>query len=205
VIVDPGISSEGLTFSIQPTVVDPENEDIAVLITVDGNEVAVSAAGFSGSFDENVVGYTHETEVGIQVTDTSGNTTTETFNHTLEAITTVVVRNVKLRVTTAGSCFERTVAQRFGGTLLLGGSISARSPFSEELRADRTEVVLVELITGEIVGGPGGVDVSLIAGLDGLLDSYEASHGEDDSVLTRMFQDTDCRSLLSYKVEVTTR
>lgn len=205
VIVDPGISSEGLTFSIQPTVIDPENEAVSVLITVDGSEVPISAAGFSGSFDASVVGFTHDTEVGIQVTDTSGNTTTETFNHTLEAITTVAVSDVKLRVTTAGSCFESTPAQRFGGTLLLAGSISARNPFSEELRADRTEVVLADLVTGEIVGGPGSVDVSLLGGLDGLLESYEASHSKDDSVLTRMFRDTDCRSFLSYRVEVTTR
>lgn len=205
VIVDPGISSDGLTLRVQPTFADPENDDIAVVITVDGDEASNSAAGFSGSFDERVVGYTHETEIGIQVTDTSGNTTTETFNHTLEAITTVVVSDVKLRVTTAGSCFESTPARRFGGTLRLAGSVAARTPFSDELRADRTEVVLVELTTGETIGGPGGVDVSLIGGLDGLLESYEASHGEDDSVLTRMFQDTDCRSFLSYRVEVTTR
>lgn len=205
VIVDPGISSDGLTISVRPTFADPETDDIAMLITVDGAEVSDSAAGFSGSFDERVVGYTHEAEVGIQVTDASGNTTTETFNHTLEAITTVVVSDVKLRVTTAGSCFEGAPAQRFGGTLTLAGPISTRRPFSEELRADRTEVVLAELITGEVVGRPGGVDVSLIGGLDGLLESHEASHDEDDSVLTRMFQNTDCRSFLSYRVEVTTR
>jgi hypothetical protein len=151
------------------------------------------------------VGYSHNATIEIRATDTAGNETVETFSHKVNAVTTVVISTVKFRVQTPGVCFEDTAAVRLGGNVDLKGSITENIQFSEELRPDRTEVVLVDEISGETVGGPGGLDVKMLGGLAGLLDLYEKSHSSSDGVLATMFKDTECKGFFSYTVEITTK
>lgn len=205
IIVDAGLSSQGLTLSITPTVTDPDGDDVDVALAVNGEDTAVAGGTATITFPLSEVGYSHNTTIEIRATDTAGNETVETFSHTVDAVTTVTISKVKFRVQAPLVCFEDTPAMRLGGNLDLDGTVTENIQFSEELRPDRTEVILLDELSGETVGGPGGLDVKMLGGLAGLLDLYEESHSGSDGVFVTMFKDTECKGFFSYTLEITTK
>lgn len=207
IIVDAGLSSNGLTLSITPTVTDPDGDDVDVALTVDGEDTPVTGGTVMTTFGLGDVGYSHTATIEIRATDTAGNETVETFTHRVEAVTTVLLRNIRFQVNNPLVCFEDSAAVRIAGNLVVEGTIDTTEnsiKFSEELRPDRTVVTLHDDISGQTVGGPGGLDLTMVGGLAGMLDLYEASHSSSAIGVASMFEGTECQGAFSYLVQVTT-
>lgn len=207
IIVDAGQSSNGLTLSITPTVTDPDGDDVAVTLTVDGQGAEPTDGTVMTTFGLGDVGYSHTATIEIRATDTAGNETVRTFTHRVEAVTTVLLRNIRFQVNNPLVCFEDSAAVRIAGNLVLEGTIDTTEnsiQFSEELRPDRTVVTLHDDISGQTVGGPGGLDLTMVGGLAGMLDLYEASHSSSAIGVASMFEGTECQGAFSYLVQVTT-
>jgi hypothetical protein len=204
IIVDPGLSSNGLVLSITPTLTDPDGDDVDFVLNIDGQDAEPTGGTVTTGFALDDVGYSHNAIIVIRATDTAGNETVETFSHTVEAVTTVTISDVKFRVESPSVCFEDTAAERLGGNLDLKGSITENIRFSEELRPDRTEVILLDELSGETVGGPGELDVKMLGGFAGLLDLYEENFTVTLGFSVTMFTDTQCKGVFSFNLEVTT-
>lgn len=206
VIVDAGLSSKGLTLTIAPTVADTDGDEVEVEVTVDGNtETVAPGTAIDIDFDLADVGYSHEAAVTVLATDDEGNETTSTLTHELEAVTTVVISEVRYRVQTPPLCFAETAAVRIVGTLILEGTVGDVIRFDEELRVDRTEVTLLDEMSGQTVGAPGSLEIEMLGGLVGKLDVYEETHDSSDVVLANMFADTECKGFFTYRVDLFTR
>lgn len=203
VIEDPGLSSSGKTLTISPVVSDPEDDDLTITVIIDGDEAATIPVGGSrvetlGTF------FVHDARIDLIVVDSSGNTTSETFTHHMEAITTVTVRDLGYTVGSA-ACFAEDAAQRISATVILGGAVVEGVNVSEELRQDRSTVTLLDQASSEIVGEPPSQEIKVFAALDGRFDSYEQTHTESDEVLVTMFSTNSCEGFLTYEIEMTTR
>lgn len=205
VIEDPGISSDGMELTIAPIVSDPENEPVEVFFELDGSRMIVPQGATSATTTvdrgrDHVVGVS----VTIGVTDPAGNEAVETFDHELQAITAVTVRDLGFSVA-ANSCFADEVAQRIVADIQLRGPVERFLDVSQELRADRSEVVFLEELTGAVTGEPPSQRVFVLPGLDGTIDIHDATYSSSEEVLITLFETSPCRGFLSYELEMNTR
>jgi hypothetical protein len=203
VIEDAGLSSIGKTLTISPVVSDPEDDDLTISVIVDGDEVSTIPVG--GSHVETLgTFFMHDATIDLIVVDSSGNTTSETFTHHMEAITTVTVRDLTFTVGSA-ACFAEDAAQRISATVILGGAVVEGVNVSEELRQDRSMVTLFDQASSEIVGEPPSQVIKVFAALDGRFDTHQQTHTESDEVLVTMFSTNSCEGFLTYEIEMITR
>lgn len=212
VIDDPDLSSDGLILSITPTVTDPDGDEVTLVTVVDGEEVAPNAMDPDSEFatyvrfDHDEVGYTHTAKIEISATDSRGATTQRAFFHELAAVTTVTVRDMTFKVRSPSSCFADEAARRLTADVRLVGPATATVAINEELRADRSSVVLLDRASGEMTGSPTSQRIFFSNGaFAGELDSANFSHTTSDGVLRHLFGLDVCRGVLTYRVDFTVR
>jgi hypothetical protein len=208
-IADAGLSSDGLTLTVAPTVADPDGDEVSLAVEADGRSVGMSGDPARGtiSYPYQTYGAEHEASVTIVATDAAGGSTRETFTHRLQAVTTVSVEDVRFTLTgNLGRCLGGDVrARRLVGTLTLTGPAQDTLSVNHELRLDRTEVVLLDRREGTGPGAP-TQSVSLQAEFAGQADQHVEVHSGERRVFDSLFTATDgCTGLLSYHVTVQRR
>lgn len=205
IIEDPGISSDGMELAIAPVVSDPDNDPVEVFFELDGTRLIIPQDADSATTTvTRGSDYVVDVSVAIGVTDSAGNEVVETFDHELQAVTTVTVRDLRFTVASS-ACFEEEAAQRIEANIQLRGAAEQVSNVSRELRADNSEVTLVDEATGELAGEPPSQRVFVLPALDGRLDSHDLSHSAPEEVLVPMFETLPCQGFLSYEIEMDTR
>jgi hypothetical protein len=205
VLEDPRISSDGMELTISPVVSDPEGDPVELFFELDGSRLIVPQGAESVT---TTVDRGSDYVVGVSVTvgliDSAGNEVAETFDYELQAITTVTVREIRFEVG-GGNCFEEEAAQRIFANLQLDGVVEHLSNETEELRADLTQVTLIDELTGQVKGEPPIQRFMINALFNGQNDSYQGTHTTSDQVLRFLFRNDPCRGSLTYKVDVETR
>lgn len=202
-IEDPGVSSDGLTLTVAPTVVDPDGDQVRVEVAADGQPVDMSGDPPHGTVEYPYETYGAEPEVSVTivVTDTGGASAHETISHQLRAVTTVTLQNVRFTVSQPNNCFGDVRARRLVGSLTLSGPVQESISFNEELRLDRTQVTLLDSREGSASGAP-PEQVILTADFAGQVDAHSQTHRDRNRVFKSLFTATDgCRGLLSYSIE----
>lgn len=193
-----------MKLTITPVITDPENQPVEIFFELDGNRLIVPKGAESATTTvDRGSDYVVGVSITIGVTDSAGGEVVETFDHELQAVTTVTVRDVRFAVG-AGGCFAEEVAQRIVANLQFDGVVNEVSNHSEELRSDRSEVTLIDEITGEVVGEAPTQNLMIRALLNGQNDSFEGSHRKSDQVLSNLFRGDICRGTLTYKIEMET-
>jgi hypothetical protein len=152
-IEDPGLSSDGLLLAIQPTVSDPDGDDVSLLFEVDGEAVPpADPTRAEVRFDLDEVDYQHEASVTITATDSLGATTSETFTHALAAISTVRVTDISFKVDQPAVCFADEPTRTLRVTLQLSGHVTDSRDSTRALSRNRPEVTLLGEASAEVVG-----------------------------------------------------
>ena len=156
VIEDPGLASDGLILTVAPAVSDPDGDQLQVEVTADGQPVEMSGDPPRGTvaYPYQTFGAAPEASVTIVATDTGGASAQETVSHQLQAVTTVILHNVRFTLSQPNNCFSDVPARRLVGTLILSGPVRETVSFNEELRLDRTAVTLLESRQGTGSGAP---------------------------------------------------
>lgn len=208
VIEDPGLSSDGMTLTVAPTVTDPDGDPVEVGYD-DGTGLVLVSEQPTRSYPvtDSADGYRYPVEVTIHATDASGAAAQETFTHQLEAISTVVVRRIELKLESPQSCFADSGAERFTADLALRGAVVLDRPISEELRPDKpTATLLPAPAAGEVTGVRPRQDLFLTgAALAGEVGSLNLPDLESPVRPRRMFLDSRCQARVSVSVQITTR
>lgn len=138
VIEDPGVSSEGLLLRIEPTVSDPDGDQVSLRIEVAGAEVpSMDPTRAAIRLDHTEVGYRYQAPVRITATDSQGATTRRELTHLLEAITTVHLSGVSFQVSRPADCFRDVPERSLTGAIRLTGGFDAGQSFTVRLDRDR--------------------------------------------------------------------
>lgn len=211
IIEDPGITSTGMRLNVAPLIADPDSDALTIDISAEpGGVVSCDGCppgpikGGQFRYDPAEVGFASDVVVSIRVADGAGNETVETFEHRLLAISTVELR-ANFNMTGASACFSDKAAVRLAGEIEAGGSISDTFSFSEELRPDRTRILIVA-DSREIVGeGPSPLTVSFNGELDEHVDSTEREFVRTDQVIENLFTNQSCRGSLIWTVDLDVR
>lgn len=209
-IEDPGLSSDGLTLTIAPTVTDPDGDAVTVGYSVDGGqELSVTDEPTYRFTVDGVGGYRHEAEVTITATDTLGATTRQTFTHQLEAVSTVVVSDVRLTLDRPSACFAARPAQRLKGDLRLRGTVEADVAINQEWNNDKTQIrMLAQGRSGTVTGEPPRQDVFISNAAvdpDGATGSLSIRDAHLGVRAYRLFLDSPCQTTVRLRVQVTTQ
>jgi len=208
VIEDPGLSSDGMTLTVAPTVSDPDGDPVEVGYD-DGTEFVLVSEQPTLTYPvkDSPDGYGYPVELTIHATDAHGAVTRETFTHQLEAISTVVVRRVELRLESPQSCFANSGAERFTADLVLAGAVALNRRISEELRPDRpTAALLTTPVEGDVTGARPRQDLFLSnATLAGDVGEVNLQDLESPVRPRRMFLDNRCQATVRVGIQITTR
>jgi hypothetical protein len=208
VIEDPGLSSDGMTLTVAPTVTDPDGDPVEVGYD-DGNGFVLVSEQPTLTYPvrDSPDGYGYPVELTIHATDAHGAVTRNTFTHHLEAISTVVVRRVELRLESPQSCFANSAAERFTADLVLGGAVVLDRRISAELRPDRpTAALLTAPMEGEVTGRRPRQDLLVAnATLAGAVGEVNLQDLESPVRPRRMFLDSRCRATVRVGIQITTR
>lgn len=208
VIEDPGLSSDGMTLTIAPTVTDPDGDEVEVGYD-DGSGLVLVSAQPTRTYPvrDSADGYRYPVEVTIHATDVHGVVTEQTVSHELAAISTVVVRTVELKLQDPKKCFADTEAERFTADLRLRRAVVLDRHRNVELRRDKTTASLLpNPVEGEVVGERPLQDVFLAnAQLAGGFELVSLPFIQPPVQSRPMFQRTRCPAEVTIEVQITTR
>jgi hypothetical protein len=208
VIEDAGLSSDGLTLTVAPTVTDPDGDPVTVGIELAGTPVATDADGTARVTFDPADGYQQAAAGRVVATDSHGAAVEQSFTETLRAVTEVELRDVQFEVTSAASCFANEPAHRLTGSLQFYDAVRRTVQVSQELRPNRPRVTLLEAESAELVGTAPVLRVLLLSGslADGR-DVLSQVHRAGDTGRFRhdLFDGGSCRGVLSYQLSFDTR
>lgn len=204
VIEDMGLSRpgpEGLMLLIEPSVSDPDGDDVSMSIEVDGEPLQLAdparpKIAFRFSYDE--VGAEHEAAVTVTATDTHGASTQQTETYRLVAKYALRLTNMRFTVTNPTDCFPDQPVRRLIANIQIADNSFQRD---EELRVDRSDIQLSPGYTA-IRPDPIEVHVSVDITFAGKTDSFDHVLSSDRLVFEAFDLTGDCRALLNYRVDV---
>lgn len=227
VIGDPGLSSEGLLLRIDPTVTDPDGDDVSLLFEIDGRQADPMTTCFghptckgeeepsatptkaSAVFDHTEVGYQHVATVTVIATDSRGATSRETFTHKLAAISTVIFRDFRFSLTSLEDCFREESSRSLSYQLDLSGAI-AREWDSSGIPVDQRtrHYFLVRTNAADFAGQPPALLVNFSASLEGVGSIGFAAprqYSQSEDVVVPFYTSHDCRGEFRYRVQFIVR
>jgi hypothetical protein len=210
VIEDPGLSSDGMTLRIAPSVTDPDGDEVDVGYDVLGKGFLSVAERPTYTFPVKDFGYSRKAEVTIVAIDAHGATTQETFTHQLEAVSTVVLEDATVTVRAPQICFANAAAERFTADLRLRRAVVLDRPISKELTLENPAATLLpDPVEAVVSGQPPQLDVFLANAslMSGAADSVSVTNiGPPGGAIRRqMFQTHPCRINFDFHVRITTR
>jgi hypothetical protein len=204
VIEDAGLSSEGMMLWIDPTVSDPEGDEVVIHYTLDGGRTFAYPGVFVGHpFDVSEVGYEHTVTVEMRATDSVGNETVETFTHDLKHERTVTIPNMTLSVPSP-ACFTDRDSVDMRVLVELDGVIE-ETPVDRTITFSKGSFSRLPVLTGVVLGQPRAQTVEVTVSYDGDVETLDRSHTKSDQVLRNLLTSTPCYLRVAYGVEVTDR
>jgi hypothetical protein len=211
VIDSAGLSSSGLTLTIDPEVSDLDGDDVTVAFDVNGIPVDLEQACFAHDacqvpLDVADVGYQSDADVTIIATDSRGAETRETYSHTVSARTFVRVARLRYTIDNPSACFREVESRELSFRLVSTGAVVADIDRSRTIFSSSAAGPLDnDLFSDELVGEPPPpVEVSLSVTLEGIGTSgfpRPRSYTSDAEETLSLGPGTTCEGSVTYKVE----